>query len=456
MNASKWARIVFISVIVVLLTLLFSQPIAAETCSHSAAESSTTGTFSVFIPLVARNYTPTVLTPPNDPYYPNQWAVQKVDMLSAWQYSRGDSILIAILDTGVDYAHDDLAGKLRADIDRDFVNDDDDAQDDNGHGTHVAGIAAAATNNAQGVVGVGWGAEVVSLKVLNNKGRGSLADIITAIYYATDQGAHIINMSLSTSADYDLPCSQVPAMVEALEYAYNHGVLVVVASGNDSADAARVIPANCPYVLTVAATDSSDAITSFSNYGDVVDMAAPGKNIYSTYLGNRYQFLSGTSMAVPFVAGVASLVFAAQPGYTATQVAAALVNHALDLGAAGWDPSFGWGRVDAAKAVQLGAGEGKSGYMRDPLTPQAPPSPMSLAMPPDAGSYVAQRLLVRFETEPTAGMAMANVQVAGIESLGNGLYLLSVAEGAEWEVADQLMASGAVAYAQPDFVVSVP
>ncbi len=453
MSGSKWAGMAFTGAVVVLLTFLFSQPSAAASPSPASTEGITSTTVSVFIPLVAKNYTPTLATYPNDPYYPNQWAVQKAGILSAWNQSHGDQILIAILDTGADLAHDDLKDKLRSDIDWDFVNDDDDAQDDYGHGTHVTGIAAAATNNAQGVVGVGWGAEVLPLKVLNNKGSGSIADIIAAIYYATDHGAHIINMSLSTSAEFDLQCSQLPALVEALEYAYYHDVLTVVSAGNDSNDAGRVIPANCPYVLTVAATDANDAIASFSNYGSVVDIAAPGKSIYSTYLGNSYSTKSGTSMAAPIIAGVASLVQAAHPTYTVTQVAAALVDQAVDLGDQGWDPIFGYGRVNAAQAVQRGASE-KSDCGRDALTPQATPSQMSLIQP-DARSYAAQRLLVRFTTEEAAATLMGRQQAAEVKSLGNGVYLLSVAAGAEWETAQQLLESGGVTYVQPDFTVSV-
>lgn len=452
MSGSKWVGIVFTGAAAVLLALLFSHPTVAASPSHTSTES-ISPVFSTFIPLVAKNYTPTEALHPNDPYYPNQWAIQKANMLAAWEHSHGDQILIAILDTGVDFGHDDLVTKLRDDIDWDFVNADDDAQDDYGHGTHVAGIAAAATNNAQGVVGVGWGAEVLPLKVLNNRGSGSIADIVAAIYYATDHGARIINMSLSTSAEYDLQCSQLPALVEALEYAYNHDVLTVVSAGNNHNDAGRVIPANCPYVLTVAATDANDAIASFSNYGSVVDIAAPGKSIYSTYLGNGYSTKSGTSMAAPIIAGVASLVQAAHPTYTVTQVAAALVDRAVDLGDQGWDPIFGCGRVNAAQAVQLGAGE-KSGCGRDALAPQATPSQMRLVQP-DARSYAAQRLLVRFTTEEAAATLLVRQQAAEVKSLGNGVYLLSVAAGAEWETAQQLLESGAVTYVQPDFTVSV-
>ncbi|HNT75103.1 MAG TPA: S8 family serine peptidase [Anaerolineae bacterium] len=451
MGGSKWAGMAFTGAVVVLLALLFSSPAVASPL-HTSPESNFE-TFLTFIPLVAKNHTPTETLHPNDPYYPNQWAIQKANMLAAWNHSHGDQILIATLDTGVDFEHADLVSKLRGDIDWDFVNDDDNAQDDYGHGTHVAGIAAATTNNGQGVVGVGWGADILPLKVLNNKGNGSITNIIMALYYATDHGARIINMSLSTGPEYNLQCSQVPALEEALEYAYQHGVLTVVSAGNHSTDASKVIPANCPYVITVAATDAQDAIAAFSNYGSVIDIAAPGKSIYSTDLGNHYSVKSGTSMAAPFVSGVASLVWAAQPTYTVTQVAAALIHQTIDLGNQGWDPIFGYGRVDAAQAVWLGTLPGQSGG-EEALLPRPTLTQMSLSQP-DPHSYVPQHLLVRFTTEQVATTFMARHQIAEARPLGNGLHLLSVAEGAEWETAQQLLASGAVTYAQPDFVVSV-
>ncbi|MCD4739144.1 MAG: S8 family peptidase, partial [Anaerolineae bacterium] len=273
----------------------------------------------VFLPLILRNYTPPILAHmPNDTYYNDQWAMDKINAPLAWGRSQGDGILIAVLDTGADFGHADLAGKLRSDIDHDYINNDTTAQDDNGHGTHVAGIAAATTDNTRGVAGLGWNATVLPLKVLDAAGSGGTRGIEDAIYYATDHGAKIISMSLSSEPDQNLNCiSDTPSLANAIEYAYNHGVLVVTAAGNAYGNADKVIPANCPHVLTIGATTSSDQRASFSNTGNVIDLAAPGSSILSTYWpGDGYDYLSGTSMATPYVSGLAALVWAAHPTYT--------------------------------------------------------------------------------------------------------------------------------------------
>jgi len=307
-------------------------------------------THVIFLPVIHTSGT-ALPWQPNDPYYSNQWAMEKTDAATAWQSADGTGVLLAVLDSGVDFEHVDLVTKIRRDLDWDFVNNDDDAQDDYGHGTHVSGIAAAAPNNGEGVVGVGWNVEILPLKVLDQTGRGSIANVIAAIYYATDAGADIINMSFNTSSDSPMQCAQIPALVAALEYAYQHGVLVIAAAGNKSVDAAQIVPANCPHVLTVAATTTEDSIASFNNYGEVVDVVAPGVSIYSTSIGNAYGNRSGTSMATPFVAGVAALVWSRHPDYTPDEVAMAILDTATDLGPSGWDPAYGCGRVSAAAAV---------------------------------------------------------------------------------------------------------
>jgi hypothetical protein len=188
----------------------------------------------LYLPLVMRAYRPPPPPPvyPNDPYYYTygyQWGLNKVRAPEAWALSTGQGVLIAVLDTGTDYTHPDLSGKVRTDIDRDFVNNDDDAMDDNGHGTHVSGIAAAATNNSRGVAGMGWDASILPLKVMDPQGPGAPPNCIPAIYYAADHGARVINMSLAGTTWDNLCPSDVQA---AVDYAYRRGILLVAAAGN--------------------------------------------------------------------------------------------------------------------------------------------------------------------------------------------------------------------------------
>ncbi len=303
-----------------------------------------------YLPLVMRAYRPPPPPPvyPNDPYTSDQWGLSKINAPAAWALSKGDGVLIAVLDTGADFSHPDLAGKLRSDIDWDFVNDDNDASDDNGHGTHVSGIAAAATNNSTGVAGVGWNAIILPLKVMDSGGSGNSFVLARAIQYAADKRARVINMSLGGA--YSCPSH----LQEAINYAYNRGVLLVAAAGNDGRNQS-VFPANCTHVLGVAATTSSDGRASFSNYGNHVSVAAPGVYIRSTCKGGGYCYMQGTSMATPFVAGVAALVYGWRSTYTPDQVASAILDNAQDLGTTGWDQYYGCGRIDAFNAVWEGA-----------------------------------------------------------------------------------------------------
>ena len=307
----------------------------------------------LYLPLVMRAYRPPPPPPvyPNDPYYYTygyQWGLNKVRAPEAWALSTGQGVLIAVLDTGTDYIHPDLSGKVRTDIDWDFVNNDDNARDDHGHGTHVSGIAAAATNNSIGVAGLGWDASILPLKVLDSRGQGTTAELIPAIYRAADRGARVINMSLGGL--YSCPSN----LQAAVDSAYSRGVLLVAAAGNNGANL-TVAPANCAHVLGVAATNSSDTRADFSNYGDHVSVAAPGTSIYSTLRGGGYGYMDGTSMATPFVAGLAALVYARFPTYTPNQAASAILDNAQDLGSTGWDADYGCGRIDAFRALWDGA-----------------------------------------------------------------------------------------------------
>ncbi|MCP4143323.1 MAG: peptidase S8, partial [Chloroflexi bacterium] len=239
-------------------------------------------------------------TVPNDPNWVNQYGLNNIRAPQGWDTTTGSaSVVIAIVDTGVDLTHPDLASKIIAGYD--FVNNDAVAQDDNGHGSHVAGIAAAASNNAAGVAGTSWGARIMPVKVLNASKSGTFANAAAGIIWAADNGAHIINLSLGGK-------SHSAIFQNAIDYAYGKGVVIIAASGNnDAACPVFCYPALYPNVIAVGATDAGNNIASFSNFGPALDLVAPGVNIYSTGVGS-YFYDSGTSMSAPYVSGLAAIL----------------------------------------------------------------------------------------------------------------------------------------------------
>ncbi|MCM3717624.1 S8 family peptidase [Fictibacillus phosphorivorans] len=277
---------------------------------------------------------------PNDPdYQTKQYAPQKVSAEQAWDTTQSSSnVKIAVIDTGVDYYHPDLAGKVIKGAD--FVDDDNDPIDENEHGTHVAGIAAANTNNGIGIAGLAPKAQILAVRVLDANGSGSLDDVAQGIRYAADQGAQVINLSLGGSVG-------TQTLQDAVNYAWDKGSVVVAAAGNSGVSLPSY-PAYYENAIAVAATDRNDQKASFSNFGTWVDIAAPGVDIYSTIPNNQYASFSGTSMASPVVAGVAGLL--AAQGKNASQIRAALENTADPV--TGTGTLFQNGRVNAAKAVQ--------------------------------------------------------------------------------------------------------
>jgi subtilisin family serine protease len=275
-------------------------------------------------------------------------------------------VWIAIVDTGVDYTHPDLVSS-RLWLGWDFVNSDNNPMDDHGHGTHVAGIAGANTNNGQGVAGVCWGCGLLAVKVLGADGSGLTSWVADGIQYAAYWGAAfgkrtVINLSLGSP----YPSS---VLADAVAYAQGQGALIVAAAGNNGLDQ-LFYPAAYPGVIGVAATDSSDQRASFSNSGSHVDIAAPGVSILSTKW-SWYYYKSGTSMATPHVAGVAGLVWSARPALTASQVCGALLRTAMDLGTSGRDDIYGYGRLNAEAAVR--------GVVPPP--PGPPPGPYRVYLP---------------------------------------------------------------------------
>ncbi|MFN8472657.1 MAG: S8 family serine peptidase [Anaerolineae bacterium] len=310
---------------------------------------------------------------PNDPLASQQYSLARMNLPAAWALSHGDGVVIAVLDTGVDFTHQDLQGKFVS-RGRDFVNKDLDATDDNGHGTHVAGIAAAATNNGVGIAGVGYNARILPVKVLGANGSGAYSAIANGMTWAADQGAQVINLSFGSAMN-----SQT--LQAAVNYAWGKGAVVVAAAG-DNASSAPYYPAAYSNVMGVGATNQNDARASFSNIGSNVDVAAPGVSIVSTIRGNQYQALSGTSMAAANAAGAAALVAAAHPTWSNTKIRAALENTAEKVGVG---TGVGHGRVNASRAI--GAASLPS-PTPSPVPPTATPAPT--VTPAAQGDYARQ------------------------------------------------------------------
>ncbi|GAA2482527.1 S8 family peptidase [Winogradskya humida] len=283
----------------------------------------------------------------SDPYRGDQWDFTKIGVAQAWEHSTGSGVIVAVIDTGVDATHPDLAGHILPGIDY-VAGTTGTSTDPNGHGTHVAGTIAAITGNDVGISAVAPDARIMPIRALGADGSGNMADVAKGIVYAADHGADIINMSLGAD-------EEITAMTTAITYARGKGVTVVAAAGNDGENGSPVnYPGADPGVIAVAATDSSDQVASFSNRGSYVDIAAPGVQILSTYpTGSGYATDSGTSMATPHVAAVAALIKAYRPAATPDQIEQTLEDTAVDLGVAGKDTSYGWGRVDAAAALNV-------------------------------------------------------------------------------------------------------
>lgn len=345
---------------------------------------------------------------PNDPLYHSagswgqrygdQWAHRKVGLTpkgqnSAWDIEDGerDPIVVAFVDTGIDYAHPELAkrniwinpkeiagngidddknGYVDDVIGWNFIDNNNDPWDTDGHGTFTAGIIAATIDNGEGIAGINRGVKIMPLKALNFLGRGSVSHMVKAIIYAADNGARIVNMSIE-----QLEQERSAALQWAVDYAHKKGVLVVVAAGNQGHDTAGITPSGLQHVITVAGTDVNDRRMGFSNWGKFVRLAAPAEEILSlrarrtdlllmagtrdykrgrAFLGQdaKYYHATGTSFSAPFVSGVASLILAKNPKLTAAQVERMLLMSADDVETPGWDQLTGYGRLNARKALE--------------------------------------------------------------------------------------------------------
>ncbi|HUS61748.1 MAG TPA: S8 family serine peptidase, partial [Acidimicrobiales bacterium] len=321
----------------------------------------------------------------NDPFRVKQWGLDKIEADAAWPTADGTGAIIAIVDTGVDLGHPDLSAKLLSFSDADFSEPagtctsrkgvktctQDGAQDKNGHGTHVAGIAGAITNNGVGVSGTAPGAKILPVRVLDASGSGTIDQIASGIRYAADKGADVISLSLgeiSVVGNVLTATGTNDPVISAINYAWSKGSLAVIAAGNDSFPYCAE-PAATTNVICVGATDRNDLRSYYSNSDATMTktyVVAPGgagglfcaDDIYSTWLrtatsycsgGNvGYEAIAGTSMATPFVSGVAAIL--AGKGYTNAQIVSKLVATTDDLGSPGRDSIYGYGRVNARKA----------------------------------------------------------------------------------------------------------
>ncbi len=281
-------------------------------------------------------------TVPNDEYVNSQYYLTNIRAPQGWDYETGSpAIIVAVLDTGVDLAHSDLASKLVPGYD--YIEEDNIPQDANGHGTHVAGIIAAVTNNSSGIAGISWGGRIMPLRVLDAYGNGSYADTAEAIRYAADHGAQVINMSIGGTKYSEV-------LESAVNYAVSLGVVMVAATGNSGASVI-LYPASFGGVIAVGATDSANQHASFSNTGSGIDVVAPGVSILSLYPGNSYTTLSGTSMATPMVAGFAALLWSLPEVTSSSQIVNIIKSTAKDLGSAGWDSYFGFGLIQIGPGI---------------------------------------------------------------------------------------------------------
>ncbi|MBM3133867.1 MAG: hypothetical protein FJZ89_00955, partial [Chloroflexi bacterium] len=393
---------------------------------------------------------------PNDIHYDRyQWNLRQLNLPLAWPMSTGSPTLtIAIVDTGIDLGHPDLAAKIVPGYD--FVNKDDNPSDDEGHGTHVAGIAGAISDNVLGVAGVAWNPRLMPVKVLDSEGSGWYSDIAAGITWAADHGARIINLSLTGG-------SASSTLQNAVNYAYSKGCLIVAAAGNDYQRGNPVkYPAAFPHVVAVAATTHEDKHASYSETGSYVDLAAPGGDatsndpdpnhwIMSTYWRAHasYAQIVGTSQAAPHVAGLAALIWSVNPNLSHDEVEYVMKSTAVDLGPAGPDDTFGYGRIDAQAAL---------GRVRQATVTPILSSAHSPVVVLETGEaeFAPGIVLAKLRAGVAAGERAALLAAQGASVVGEiaplGVLRLQVPAGQERATIARLRQNPLVEYAELDYV----
>ncbi len=279
------------------------------------------------------------------------WGIDRINAELAWQTTAGSAVKVAILDTGIDLNHSDLKDNIKGNFNA--INPRKSGQDDNGHGTHVAGIVAS-VNNDIGVIGAAPEAYLYAVKVLKSDGSGWLSDLIEGLGWCINNQMQIVNMSLGSSGDNQ-------SFHDAITAAYNAGIILVAAAGNNGTVGGAIdYPGRYQETITVSAIDQNDMLSYFSSYGPEVDLAAPGSDIYSTYKDTDYEYLSGTSMATPHVTGIAALVCATE------------IDPSYDINTNSiWDPNEVKNKLqDTAESLGLNSYEQGAGLVRADISVQ--------------------------------------------------------------------------------------
>jgi subtilisin family serine protease len=330
---------------------------------------------------------------PNDPYFSSQWHLTRIQAPEAWDVSTGaPGLMIAILDSGVDATHPDLAAKIVPGWN--FYDNNGDTSDVYGHGTKVAGTAAAAADNAVGVASVAWNCRILPVRIARPDGYGSVSAMASGLIWAADQGARVANLSFAVSSGYS-------TITSAAQYFQSKGGVVTVSAGNS---ATAVTAGDNPYVVTVSGTDPNDLLYSWSNRGNNLDVAAPGCAGSTTIRGGGYGSACGTSFSAPTTAGVVALIMSVAPRLSATDAVRILRESADDLGAGGWDTLYGWGRINAGRAAQMA--------LSGTPPPDDQPPEVSFTSPAE-GATVSGMTAIQAVASDNVGVASVSIVVNG-------------------------------------------
>jgi thermitase len=332
---------------------------------------------------------------PNDSNFGSQWHLMKIMAPQGWDISTGSSgVPIAIIDSGIDPNHPDLAGKLLPGYS--FLLNSTNTSDVLGHGTAVAGTAAAMSNNLFGVAGLAWNNPLMPLVVLDSSDYASYYNIAQAITYAADSGVRVMNISIGGS-------SSSSTLQNAVNYAWNKGA-VIFASAMNNSTSTPYYPAACTNVVAVSATTSSDTLASFSDFGNWIKLSAPGASILTTTRGGGYGYWQGTSFASPLAAGLAALVLSINPDLSNAQVVQLIENNADDLGTSGFDPYFGYGRINAYKTLLTATS----------TVPDSDTTPPSVAIvSPSSGAAISGPATVNVSATDNAEVSYVQLYING-------------------------------------------
>ncbi len=362
-----------------------------------------------FIASIEPNIILRLFAEPDDPYYSQLWGIQKISMPQAWDISTGsESIVVGVIDSGIDINHPDLLGRTIGG--RDFVRNDSIPDDELGHGTHVAGTIGAIGNNGVGVVGVNWNVKMMPLKICIATGQPaprnsscSLSYVAEAIRTGLQNGAKVFNMSLGGES----VCT--PQLQSIIDTATVQGAVIVTAAGNSNSDANGFTPANCQNVITVGASDTSDARSIWnlstnqaSNYGSVVEIAAPGSGIVSTVPGG-YDQKNGTSMAAPHVAGAVALLFAVNPSLSPQQVFECITQNADSIST---DRLIGGKRLNVSKVISACKDLNPQG---SPPTITVSPSPVDITLTPTVSPVPSATVSPTTTITPTVSLVVTPI-----------------------------------------------